>query len=330
MHKLAVCPNYVQKSDARDIVDVLMRLLHSDNPCKLVVDKNLEIIDRYRRFADSDGLVSSWLKLMIELERRNIHRVDIGAVLPTASNQDLTSDLAKTISSHRRMLVDDVADYAALTKKLTAYSIKVFKRSDGGKVFDFPEPFDYEGLTHKILARCHQMVERKYTHSLEDLHNDIIVDCLRGDGYSIADQSRSGRSGAGGGAGELDMVVRSAEGCIESIVEALRLNSCGKTNRSAAEHLSKLVDSYDSVGVARNYILVYCEAANFSRLWGNYLDYMSKINSHKSFSKSAYPLKKIDDVSVSYNCKANVRVALAEHERPNLGMEIVHIAVNVK
>ena len=179
-------------------------------------------------------------------------------------------------------------------------------------------------LLIELKKKAIKMTERKSTHMLEDLHNDNITDWLRGKGYSISDQTRSGRSKFS--AGELDIAIRKRKGEIVSIIEAFRLSSCGENNQIVSQHIDKLIHDYDSAGNECNFILVYCESKNFLRLWGNYFRYMEKLNSKPGF-RAKYPLISFDDTRLSK--KANMKVGLSKHEREGDIVKVYHILIDM-
>ena len=230
----------------------------------------------------------------------------------------------------RKIVVRDSLDYAHLSGDVNSSCISLLEPVAIRKtIIKGPvEHFDYESLSHKLVDKTIRMTERKRSREIEDIHNDLITDFLRDDGYVVADQTRSGSSGSGKTVGELDIAIRKASGgTVESIIEALRLSSCSTANKTVVEHINKLLHSYDTGGCARNFILVYAESANFGDLWSNYFEYVEKLNEKIGFSTD-FKLINIIDVTASYTNKTDVKVALAEHERNGSVVQVMHIFVN--
>lgn len=120
---------------------------------------------------------------------------------------------------------------------------------------------------YHILEIGTRILERKYTAKLEDLITDIFTDHLRSKGYQITDQTRSGIARVN--PGELDIMVRNTRNMPISIVEALKITSIGLGNTTVIDHINKLFLSYDTNGLPRNFILVYCKTTDFSKTWSN-------------------------------------------------------------
>lgn len=179
-------------------------------------------------------------------------------------------------------------------------------------------------LLNQLLSKAINLTGRRYSHSLEDLHNDLFTDWLRDKGYRVADQTRNGRSKIG--AGELDIAIREEGGSIVSIVEAFRLASCGANNKIVSEHIDKLIHDYDTAGNECNFILVYSEAKSFRRLWKNYVKYVKDLNNKTGF-RNQYSLVGFKDTKIS--TKTNVKVGLAEHLREEEIVEVYHIFIDM-
>lgn len=188
-----------------------------------------------------------------------------------------------------------------------------------------PETLNVDQLLLDIIDQAVRMLERRYSHNLEDLHNDILTEFLRQKGYNATDQTRSGRSKLG--VGEIDIMIRKKNGTPFSIIEAFRLSSCGEENKTVAAHIDKLVHDYDTAGHERNFIIVYAEAKNFEKLWENYQTYVNELNGKPTF-RATYPLisfKEKADVSE----KSSIKIGIAKHRREGAIIEIYHVFINM-
>ena len=168
------------------------------------------------------------------------------------------------------------------------------------------------------------MAERKHTKKLEDLHNDELTDYLRDKNYYTTDQTRTGKSQIN--AGEADILIRKRNGTPISIIEAFRLSSCGKKNTIVSTHIDKLLNDYDTIGHETNFIIIYSEAANFSKLWSNYQKYMAILNDKPDFRKN-FPILTFKEPSLIR--KSALRIGLAEHARQGKVIQVYHILVDM-
>jgi len=123
-------------------------------------------------------------------------------------------------------------------------------------------------------------------------------------------------------------MIRKENGTPISIIEAFRLDSCGKENRVVSSHLNKLLHDYDTADHERNYILVYAEAGNFWSLWKHYLDYVNELNNKPEF-EGKYPLIGFEDTEKKFSKKTEIKVGLARHEREGSIVEVYHIFINM-
>ena len=188
-----------------------------------------------------------------------------------------------------------------------------------------------KNLLLDLIDIASRMLERKYqdnSYKIENLHNDFFTSNLREKGYIATDQTRSGRSSSGNDAGELDIMIRKENGTPVSIIEAFRLKSCGEENNEIASHINKLLHDYDTAGHEKNYVLVYAEAKDFSKLWDNYFEYVKNLNSKKEFT-GKHKLESFEDTEKQFSSKTDIRVGLAKHQREDYLVKIYHIFMNL-
>lgn len=173
-----------------------------------------------------------------------------------------------------------------------------------------------------------RILERKFQKKIEDLVNDDIVDLLRTKGHNVSDQTRSGSSSSGKGAGELDIMIRMSNGIPVTIIECFRLESCGPKNEVVAEHLIKLLSKYDTHELKRKFIIIFGEAERFDNLWTNYSQYIKNLNSNETHGDS-YPLSGFS-IRDDLHGFANMKVGISRHEHNGESIEIVHVMINLK
>jgi internalin A len=198
---------------------------------------------------------------------------------------------------------------------------------------DSPEPdnnpmYSLDKILNDLIEVGSRILERKFQKKIEDLINDDIVDLLRTKGHNVADQTRSGSSGAGKGAGELDIMIRMNNGIPVTIIECFRLESCGSKNLVIAEHLIKLLSKYDTHELKRKFIVVFAEADRFDNLWINYSEYLKKLNSNDNYGDK-YPLSGFSVRDDLHNF-ANLKVGISRHEHNGDTVEVVHVMLNMK
>lgn len=240
----------------------------------------------------------------------------------TNLRQDL--DLARLENKHLAQQLSDAAGRINFLEDLSHSLNRNIERLLRGKTAD---TMDVDQLLLDIIDVATRMLERKYSHQLENLHNDTMTHFLRQKGY-IADYSRSGRSATGLGVGELDILIRKKNGTPFSIIEAFRLNSCGENNPTVAQHIDKLLHDYDTAGHQRNFVIVYAEAKNFERLWGNYKDYVSELNGKPQFQFQKTPLVSFKEKK-GISEKANIKIGRAKHRREGAFIEVHHVFMNM-
>lgn len=196
-----------------------------------------------------------------------------------------------------------------------------------------PEPdnnplYSLDKILNDLIEIGSRLLERKSQKKIEDLVNDDIVDLLRTKGHNVSDQTRSGVSGAGKGAGELDIMIRRSNGIPVTIVECFRLESCGPKNPVVAQHLIKLLSKYDTHELKRKFIVVFGEAERFDNLWINYSNYIKNLDSNNEYGDN-YPLSGFSNRDDLHNF-ANMKVGVSRHENNGESLEVVHIMLNLK
>ncbi|WP_298247328.1 COR domain-containing protein [uncultured Christiangramia sp.] len=186
-----------------------------------------------------------------------------------------------------------------------------------------------EKITSDLLEVSSRILERKFVKRIEDQINDDIVDLLRTKGFNVTDQTRSGASESGLQSGELDLMIRRENGIPLTIIESLRLKSCGSKNKSIATHINKLFTKYDTHGLQRNFMLVFGEARNFQSLYKNYFQYIKKLNSKIGFDEKEFPVNKVTQNS-NLSESANIKIIISYHVHNGETRELTHIILNMK
>ncbi|MDF2850778.1 MAG: small GTP-binding protein [Sphingobacterium multivorum] len=174
-----------------------------------------------------------------------------------------------------------------------------------------------------LIEISSRILERKYQKKIEDLYNDDIVDLLRTKGHHIADQTRSGSSSSGIGAGELDIMLRRSNGIPISIIECFRLDNCGPKNTVVSEHIMKLLSKYDTHDLKRKFVMVFAESNRLDNLWGNYTKYIKEMDYGNNYPFSGFTLRS------DLHSIGAMRVGISRHENNGETLEIVHIMLDM-
>lgn len=196
------------------------------------------------------------------------------------------------------------------------------------KLKEYHEEFGFsiQDLTYDIVEISTRLLERKYQYKTEDLITDMFTDNLRSKNYRISDQTRSGKSNSN--AGELDIMVRNPRNMPMSIIEAFRLASAGLGNTVIIEHINKLLLNYDTNGLERNFMLVYCQAEFFSQLTSKYFTYMENLHNHRFYNSKTQLLSIAE--SQEFTSRSNIKVFISEHGDNQNRIELFHILVNMR
>ncbi len=185
---------------------------------------------------------------------------------------------------------------------------------------------DSDALLKDMIDKAIRMQERKNMESIEDLYTNDFTQWLRDKYHYVTDQTHSGKANIT--YGRLDIMIRKENGTPISIVEALKLSSCGAENTIVSSHIDKLLHDYDTAGNKRNFVLVYAQASKFDKLWANYVEYMKDLNHKKDF-RPVHKLINFEDVSYKYSQKTDLKVGLATHEREGQPIEVFHLFINM-
>lgn len=175
------------------------------------------------------------------------------------------------------------------------------------------------GLGHVIIRSCLLLQENRiyYGNYPEDDRNTFISSMLESAGYLTKDQTRKSTTQTGKSAGEVDIFIQDANRYPISIIEALNLTSVAKTYIET--HIDKIF-TYDSNGLADNYILVYANAPNFGSFYTTYRDF---VNAH-TFK---YPVVSLtEDKSVQYT---ELKKFTIVHQRNGVNINMHHIVINL-
>lgn len=203
-------------------------------------------------------------------------------------------------------------------------SINQNNSTNNQKRFETVDPIQ---LLKDIVDKSIRITERNTRQvKLEDLHNDDFTHWLRDKGYYTTDQTRSGRSLVG--AGEIDILIRKANGTPVSILEAFRISTVTSGNTAIAKHINKLLNDYDLVGLPTNFVLVYNETQDFAMNWSSYVSYMRDLNQKVDFT-TPHRLNSFEDISTEYSAVINVKVGLAIHNRDGHITRCFHVFINM-
>ena len=178
---------------------------------------------------------------------------------------------------------------------------------------------DADILKQVVYAGCQMQGKAKILVSDEDARNGMITTILNARGITAKDESRWGKSPSGKRAGEIDIKIENSDGLTKNICEGLDLAYLDKNKIST--HLEKIF-TYDVNGLAKNFVLIYSEVKKFSTFWEKYKDYVGAYN----FKYKAVSLK---DISKESSCGTEVKIAVSEHYRSGVTLELYHVCINM-
>lgn len=279
-----------------------------------------------------NGNNSSFLLEIIRKELNDIHQSlnypDVPEKIPCTCSECLNS---MTPHLFNYPFVRKIAEnnlFKTVICEISATGINVHKLL-GLYHIESPEPDDnpiysLDKILTDIIEVSSRILERKYQKKIEDLYNDDIVDLLRTKGHQIADQTRSGSSSSGVGAGELDIMIRRNNGIPITIIECFRLDSCGPKNTIVSDHITKLLSKYDTHDLKRKFVIVFAESNRLDNLWGSYTKYIREMDYADNYPISGFTLR-----SDLHNSIGAMRVGISRHEKNGESLEIVHIMLDM-
>jgi len=184
-----------------------------------------------------------------------------------------------------------------------------------------------QNILKELTSLLIVLQSRKHLQLEEDEWNDYLSDLLRVKQYYVADQSRSGRSGSKVKkkyrSGELDISIRDKEnnGIIKTIIETFKLDSCGSENKTVNEHITKLLERYDTAGNEENFIIIFSMADSFNSLWYKYIDYIENIVFK---GNSEFKVVEYNEIS-----KSDLKIGFNHFIRNEKEIKLYHLFVNM-
>ncbi|MCG6242396.1 hypothetical protein K6U55_10235 [Vibrio diabolicus] len=330
--KLSICPSCIDaaSSDAYDYgLRVLMHIASPNTSFQILVDDKGEILDSYRKaiLNDPNEFTSTWLNAIANNSHIKLKTVKV-AHSPT-NNLNINVLANSYTGGQKVLLAQDYSLAKQYTPTLEEYAIEIKDKEDSIQYLSSSVLPTHSCILSKIIDKLCAMMRKKRSIKLEDFHNDELVVGLEDLGFNVDEQSRSGITKSKQNPGSLDILIKKNHSNRPiAIVEALRESSCGARNNNIAEHLDKLLNDYDFIGLETNYLITYCEAKDFGKFWSNYLSYMSKINDHSKFSSNIPQLSFVDTKSdiVDY---ADLRIGKGIYRRNGRDVQVYHIVSNM-
>jgi hypothetical protein len=200
---------------------------------------------------------------------------------------------------------------------------------------DFIRQISRESIIEKIESDIFEVgtriLERNQENKSEDEINDYVADLLRSKNYNISDQTRSGVSMSKLNSGEIDLMIRDERGLPITIIECLKLTnvSAKGKNENLVNHIFKLIDNYDSLGLSNKYLLVYCFAKDFEKFIQNYSFFLSSIR--KCEISESIKVNSVGYMRNPYGKDVSNLVYIPTFHRINgIYQKITHCLINLK
>jgi len=172
--------------------------------------------------------------------------------------------------------------------------------------------FEYVLLALKQLQGLSLNI-RKY----EDSRNSFVANVLTNKNFRVKDQTKWGIAKTK--PGEIDIKIEDEKGNAFAICEAFNLEYLDKNK--IENHLTKIFN-YDVNGLLENYLITYCNK-NFMENWKKYIEFIPTID-------YIHKLTNFTDISNNADIPANIKVAIAEHNRNERISKIYHLFVQME
>ncbi|QLG89010.1 hypothetical protein HQ393_12600 [Chitinibacter bivalviorum] len=310
--KQIICPTCISYSKVSHFftANVFAKTAVPSSKIFTLLDNQNIILDHYHNEMKSNpsDMVRSWLDLISKCQL--VRKIQIGT-----NNTEIQAVIDAVIENsigQRRFVTtkeyDNDYKHTLLINNVTLMTTKDIEEEE-----ECAAPIATPTCNEIVLDICDsliEMIQRKQTYKLEDLHNDSLAlrlaNCHK---YQVLDQSRQGESASGKGAGELGIFIKSYSGSPLSIIEAVRSNSCGRKDENLAAHLSKLMNNYDQVGFKANFFVIYCEAASFNDYAQNYAnEFMSHLHENSKYDGEKYAHKVTKDQTHLYTSVEKIKI----------------------
>jgi H-NS histone family len=287
----------------------------------IYVDEDGKLLNRYGEISKDCENAKIILKLLAMDDDSPL--VKVSAEIDDEDWVKSEISILKEVLSHKNLSTDSMDRYNFHKGAIQKNGISIVDVRSFLLIVKQNKKLTNENLNICILSALKEMVQHKASDKIENLHNDILAKILRAhgthEGFNILDQTRTGVS-SGGGVGSLDLCVVDNFNSPFSIVECLVGRSFGVEDTNVIAHFNKLINDYDKIGLSRNYLITYCDTANFSSSFKSYEKIISKANSRKEFC-TPYKVKEYGEQETGVT---NIRLLVTEHEREQKVVQVFH------
>jgi hypothetical protein len=292
----------------------------------IYVDEDGKLLNRYCEISKDCEYAKTILKLLAMDDDSPL--VKVSAEIDDEDWVKSEISILKEVLSHKNLSTDSMDRYISHKGVIQKNGISIFDVRSFLFILKKNNTLTNENLNNCILSALKEMVQHKASDKIENLHNDILTKILRAHGthggFNILDQTRTGVS-AGGGVGSLDLCVVDGFNSPFSIVECLVGRSFGVEDTNVVAHFNKLINDYDKIGLSRNYLVTYCDTANFSSSFNSYKKIISTANSRKEFC-TPYKVKEYGEQDTGVT---NIRLLVTKHEREQKIVQVFHYFVDM-
>lgn len=156
----------------------------------------------------------------------------------------------------------------------------------------------------------------------EDSRNTFVSDVLSNLGLFSKDQSKWGESATGNKIGEIDIRIDSKDGQFLTFYEGINLEYLNKT--TIINHIKKVMNKYDALGVPEKFIGCYCTTDDFSNLSNKYLNLLDNISSEIiSFTD-------VLDITSEFTPHTEIRIFKTFYYKSRRKTSLTHFLINLK
>lgn len=335
MSKYVICPQFVKFCFDENIgfYTNVLSYLSQKNKIKMIVDSNMNLFRVYESMINDTDSFRFFLNTLTYVSYISLEKVSAD-ISETEPYQLSCIRLLQEVRQDKKLITRALSDYADYSSRLTSMQTLFFEPDSVEAEFQIvlnpthETNVSIDEITQNLMTIASLLAERKSKKNLvEDLYNDLVCLSLRAHKYNVCDQTRSGASGSGQSVGELDILVRKSDNSTLTIIEGFRITSCGKNNTVIPSHLKKLLSKYDSLGLNRNFVVVYAEATKFRDLCKKYFNFISDLDKQKLDGFETLKVEEDNDLNNRYE---NIDVYKSIHKNSQYKTELYHFIINMK
>lgn len=156
----------------------------------------------------------------------------------------------------------------------------------------------------------------------EDSRNSFISSELSSMGIISKDQSRYGLSETGKTTGEIDIKIELNNGNVLTFYEGMNLEYLNKTTIN--NHIAKLINNYDVLGLPDKFLVCYCTAKDFIKLVESYFLFIDGLTVRNT------ELTDVIDVTKNFAEHSEIKIYKSFYFKSQRKLSLIHILINIQ